>query len=185
MPANSFAVPLNAQGSSLMLTSDSKYGFRYTEDAVALSLIRASYNPDPYPEYGKQHFRLGVGVCADAAPAALYRMAARFAHPICYCTADLHDREGSLPLDGRFLQVTGDVQITAVKTAENGRDVVVRLHDRSGEGSAFSLTLARGVRAAHATDLNETPLQPLAVRNGAACGECAPFAIQTVLLELA
>ena len=183
VPANSFAVPLAKEGSALMLTSDSKYGFRYTEDAVTLALIRASYNPDPYPEYGIHHFRLGVGVCTDTAPAALYRMSSRFAHPIPYCTADLHERGGELPLDHRFLAVEGDVKVTALKTAENGCDVVVRLHNNGGEKAPFCLTLAKAPIVAYETDLNEKILAPLAVSGNTVSDECAPYAIRTVLLR--
>lgn len=183
VPANSFAVPLSKEGRSLMLISDSKYGFRYTADAVTLALIRASYDPDPYPEYGLHHFRLGVGVCGDVAPKALYGMAAGFVHPISYCTADLHNRGGDLALDGRFMTVTGDVHVTAMKVAENGHGVVVRLHNPGDTEAAFGLTLAKPVTAAHLADLNETPIAPLAVNGNTAKGICKPYGICTVLVK--
>jgi len=183
VPANSFAVPMAQNGPSLMLVSDSKYGFRYTGDAVTLALIRASYNPDPYPEYGLHHIRLGIGVCADVAPAALYRTASAFVHPVTYCTADLHSRGGSLPLDHRFLTVEGDVRVTALKGAENGEGTVVRFCNNGGETAAFRLTLATPVRAAFAVDLNENILAELPVEGGTVAGDCAPFAIRTLLLK--
>ncbi len=184
VPANSFAVPLNKNGSSLMLVSDSKYGFRYTEDGVTLSLIRASFDPDPYPEYGVHRFRLGVSACADVAPDALYRTASAFVHPVSYCTADLHERGGALSLDGRFLTVTGDVRMTALKTAENGRDVVVRLHNNGGKQTDFTLTLAKDVAFAHDVDLNENIIGDLALEGNTVKSACAPYAIRTVLLKL-
>ncbi|MBE6703581.1 MAG: alpha-mannosidase, partial [Ruminococcaceae bacterium] len=186
VPASSFAVPLAKDGTpSLMLVSDSKYGFRYTGDAVTLSLIRASYNPDPYPEYGLHHFRLGVGVCADTEAAALYRVASGFVHPISYCTADLHERGGELPLEHRFLTVKGKIRITALKTAENGEDVVVRFHNNGDTATPFALSLASKPIAAFATDINEKVLEPLPVQGNAVVGECPPFAIRTVLIKRA
>lgn len=184
VPANSFAVPLNPKGSSLMLVSDSKYGFRYTEDAIALALVRASFDPDPYPEYGVHRFRIGVGVCADTAPEALYRTASAFVHPISYCTADLHERGGALPLDGRFLEVTGDVRVTAVKTAEDGESVVVRLHNNGKEQASFTLALSREVVFAYNTDLNENIIGDLALEGNVVKDVCAPYAIRTILLKL-
>ena len=48
VPANSFAVPLNdGAESSVMLISDSKYGFCFTNGNISLDLIRGSYDPDP------------------------------------------------------------------------------------------------------------------------------------------
>ena len=183
VPATSFAVPLATDGASLMLTSDSKYGFRYTGDMVTLALIRASYNPDPYPEYGLHHFRLGVGVCDDVAAAALYRTVSAFVHPISYCTADLLERGGDLAPDHRFLRVEGDVRVTALKTAENGRDLVLRLHNNGGETAAYRIQLPAGTRSARYADVNENVLASAAVVDGVLEGSCAPFAIHTILLE--
>ena len=186
VPANSFAVALPEAGSlALMLISDSKYGFRYTEQQLALALIRASYNPDPYPEYGVHHIRLGVGICETVKDnALLYRMADEFLHPISYCTADLQERGGDLSADGVFLRAEGSIRVTALKSAEDGKGVVVRFAGVGDVETPFALTLTTPVKGAYDSDLNEARIAPLTVCENGISGKCAPYEIKTVIFEL-
>ena len=89
-----------------------------------------------------------------------------------------------MKLDGRFLTVTGDVRVTAVKTAEDGESIVVRLHNNGNASAPFTLTPACQVLSAHLTDLGENAIGDLAVQGNAVSGECAPYAICTVLLRI-
>lgn len=186
VPANSFAVALpEAHAPALMLISDSKYGFRYTGDQLSLALIRASYHPDPYPEYGVHHIRLGVGVCEKGRDnALLYRTADEFLHPISYCTADLQERGGNLPIDGVFLRAEGDIRVTALKSAEDGNGVVVRFVGTGDRETEYSLVMGAPVRAAYSADLNEAPITPLTVCENGVSGQCAPYEIKTVIFEI-
>ena len=66
VPGNSFIAGIRGCcQQSLMLVTDSKYGYRGFDNALAVSLIRGS-DPDRYPDIGFHHFRLAL--CA--APAA-------------------------------------------------------------------------------------------------------------------
>jgi alpha-mannosidase len=185
VPASSFAVPLSGEGGcSLMLISDCKYGFRYARDCVALSLIRASYDPDPYPEYGIHHIRLGVGVCTPGeGDRDLYRAAAGFVHPVSYCTANLQQRDGHLPLDGRFLTAEGEIRITALKSPEEGEGKILRFACTGKESGTYRLTFSKPVKEAYAVDFNEHILHPLPVEGCTVSGETAPYAICTVLVK--
>jgi alpha-mannosidase len=183
VPASSFAVPLAEDGTpSLMLISDCKYGFRYARDTVALSLIRASYDPDPYPEYGIHHIRIGVGVCHSTA-GDLYRTADAFLHPISYCTADLQTRGGLLPLDHTFLQVAGNVRVTAVKVAEEREGTVVRFFNVGERAEDYRLIFAREICSAIAVDLREMPQYAVETKCNTLCGTLPPYAIATVLVK--
>jgi alpha-mannosidase len=185
VPASSFAVAKNESGAALMLISDSKYGFRYTGDQLALALIRASYNPDPYPEYGVHRIRLGVGVCENAGrdDALLYRTADEFLHPVSYCTADLQERGGVLAADNTFLRAEGNIRVTALKSAEDGKGIVVRFAGTGNGETAFTLSAGAFVKAAYLADLNETKIAPLTVCENRVSGQCGPYEIKTVILE--
>lgn len=185
MPGCTFAVPLGAEGAALMLLSDSKYGYRYTDNTVALTLLRGSYDPDPCPEYGIHKIRMGVGVCQpDRGDSALYAMSDAFVHPISYCTADLGTRSGTLGLDGRMLCVQGDVRVTALKTAEDGKGVVVRMYNVGDTAADWSLGFAKPIAAAYYADVHENKLASAKADGNAVVGTCAPYAICTVLVEL-
>ena len=183
VPANSFAVPVT-DGASLMLISDSKYGFRFTGDRLSLALIRSSYHPDPYPEYGVHHMRIGVGICEDTSDGELFRAASAFVHPICACAADIGHREGELALDGSFLKVEGDVKLSAVKTAEDFRGIVVRFSDISGRGTDFGLTYGCEIAEAYSCDINENALDSLAVEGNTVRGHLGAYEIKTVIVKL-
>ena len=184
VPASSFAVAVAEDAPSLMLISDSKYGFRFARNLLALSLIRASYEPDPYPEYGVHHIRIGVGIChPEKGDGALHRMADGFLHPISYCAADFGKRSGTLPLSHRFLAVEGNVRVTALKMAEDKNAAVVRFHN-NGDGEAdYGFSFAKKVKRAWAVDLHEAPLCEVKAEDSAVRGKLSPYAIATLLVE--
>ena len=184
VPASSFAVPLAEDGMpSLMLISDCKYGFRYARDTVALSLIRASYDPDPYPEYGVHHIRIGVGVChTEKGNGELYRVADTFIHPVSYCAADIHTRGGELSLDHSFLTVTGNVRVSAVKISEDKTGMIVRLFNVGDKKEEYSLKFAQEIKSAATVDLNEAPLYSVDVKDNTVSGELAPYSVFSLLV---
>ena len=184
VPANSFAAAINDQGedkAALMLLADTKYGFRGTQNAISLDLVRASYEPDPYPEYGVHHIRIGVAVVDGLANDTLYRTAAAYIHPVAACSA--RGGEGKLPLNGQLLQVEGDVRISAVKTPEDFDGLVVRLSDLNGQGADFKLTLAKALGAAYDADLNENVLTELAIEGATVSATVEPFGVKTIMVR--
>lgn len=184
VPANSYAAAIPTAGEQLpavMVVTDTKYGFRGAGDAIAVTLIRAARDPDPYPEYGVHHIRLGVGVVDGVANATLDRAAAHYVHGIAVCPA--RAGQGSLPMNGQLLRVEGAVRISAVKTAEDVDGVIVRLSDIGGAGGACRLIFARPVREAWETDLNETPLCTLTPNGAEVCADVEAYGIKTVLVR--
>jgi alpha-mannosidase len=184
VPANSYAAAVSADGEekpSLMVVTDTKYGFRGANNAIAVTLIRASRDPDPYPEYGKHSIRIGVGIVDGVANATLDQAAVQYVHPLALCSA--RAGKGTLPMNGQFLKVQGDVRISAVKTAEDVDGVIVRLSDISGKGGAFKLTFAGAVASAQETDLNENVLGDLTVAGNDVCAEVEAYGVKTVLVR--
>ena len=186
VPASSFGVPVSEDGASLMLISDSKYGFRYTNGQLSLALIRASFDPDPYPEYGIHKIRLGVGIChPESGNKDLYRLSEHFVHPMSYCTADLQKREGPLSADGRFLTVEGNVKVTALKKAEDAAAVVVRLSNIESTPTDCQLRFMSPVKAAYLASISETPTAPLPVDGMSVMARLSGHELATVLVEFA
>ncbi len=186
VPANSFAMPIpNSGKTTLMLISDSKYGFRYTKNNLSLSLIRGSFDPDPYPEYGNHKISLGVGVCqCEDDNKEVFEMASRFVHPISYRTADLHQRQGTLPLTWEFIKTEGNIKVSALKPAEDGNGIVIRFFTPGKEKTDYTITLSSQSNEAYFTDLNENPINPANIIKNSISGECSPGQIITLLIKV-
>ncbi len=157
VPALSGIAPVNQSGRSVILLTDSKYGYRFWEDTASVTLIRSACDPDPYPERGVHHFRIGLG----AAPAEdLPALSEDFRHPIACVPAAAHG--GSLPLSASALTVEGDVRVSCLKQSENGAGVAVRLYETAGKDADVALRFCRKIAGADLADSNETPIRPLA-----------------------
>lgn len=163
VPALSYAA-----AGELMLMTDSKYGCRCDGEVLSVDLLRGSYDPDPYPEFGIHNMSIGV-----AAPDCRDKAASEFVHPLPF--APLTRRAGELPLQGSFLRVEGKAGISALKCGEDG-GLILRLYDR-GEGSVVRIR-SDYYEAVALCDANENKISAL-------YGELTllPHEISTVLLK--
>ena len=182
VPGNSF-MRLEKDGSAAFIVTDTKYGFRGHENSGAVTLIRSSVDPDPYPERGIHHFNLGVGVCAEEEQK---KLATLYVHPIAFNAATKHP--GTLPTEGDFLTLEAGhgVMVSGVKNGEDG-GLIVRVADYGGEGGSCALVLSDLVKApAHAALVDITERHEIG-----ACGidghritfPLAPFAMATVKIR--
>ncbi|MDD4773749.1 MAG: glycoside hydrolase family 38 C-terminal domain-containing protein [Eubacteriales bacterium] len=150
VPGNSFMQIMSGKEKSVFIVTDSKYGFRGSDNAGAVTLIRGSYDPDPYPEYGKHHFKLGVGICCDA---CLMKYTGEFCHPIAFNSGTKHS--GGLPMSGSLFSLEGNnVKTSAVKNAEDG-GLIVRLSEYNGQDEKVTLKLAFTPESASLVDITE------------------------------
>ena len=158
VPATSWALAASpeASGASLMLVTDSKYGFRGYGQALSVSLIRGSYDPDPYPELGIHRFRIGLSVLADTNNRTLVERGYRFNHPLNAVSGTF--RSGSLPPDDGFLRLEeGPIAVSAVKLPEDGgRGLVIRYYETDGEAGQAVLRLPLPIARAERVDVHET-----------------------------
>jgi len=162
VPGNSFALGVrkDENGPSVMIVTDNKYGFRGTDRSLSVSLIRGSFDPDPYPEIGNHHrFSLGVCVCPPSGHRGLIETARRFCHPLLALSGTVH--AGTRPLSGSFLELAeGSVAVSAVKMPEDagGARWIVRVYETDGKPAAVKLRLFRPAARARLVDANERPV---------------------------
>ena len=149
VPANSFMQIYRSEGKVVSIVTDTKYGFRGIDNSGAVTLIRSSYDPDPYPELGRHHIKLGVMVtCPDCAK----KYAHTFCHPIAFASATKHG--GTLPLTGKAFELSGNVMVSAVKTAEDG-GLILRVSDWHGEAQHVSVKFEKNPVSAELVDITE------------------------------
>ena len=173
---------IDREGNAAFLVTDTKYGFRGHDNAGAVTLIRGSVDPDPWPERGAHHINIGVGICgADEQK----KLAVEYVHPIAFNAGVKHEG-GELPLTGSFLRLDGcddRIMISGVKNGEDG-GLIVRVADYAGRGGRVTLALSEFAKLperAFLTDVTERRETGTCELDGRTVSfEIAPYAMATV-----
>ncbi len=146
------------------LLNDCKYGHSLNGSTLALTLIRSSSDPDPFPEVGQHKMRMALCPHGEApTEAELCRLGAAFNHPLRVVATDAHS--GTLPPVAaavRSVEPSG-VVITSVKQSEDDGGVVFRLCQMTGQEGRVAVALNPGlvgsVAEAEEVDLLERPVK--------------------------
>ncbi len=156
VPATLYGIIPNPNGRSLALISDSKYGYRAFEGGLSLTLIRSSYDPDPWPEIGEHRFSLGLALVEKSGTCAI-RIAEAFCQPIQ--TIASKAKKGYLSAHQSLFEFKGDnVSVSAIKLAENSDELIIRLYSLSDETEICQMTLFKKPKTAYLVDLHEKVL---------------------------
>ena len=181
-PSNGREIPsltfleLPGEGFGIALLNDCKYGHDAKGNTVRLTLLRAAYDPDPLPDIGRHSFTYSV-----------------FPHPGDWREAETWKRGHELnsPLriiDGassrRKSWVSVDapgVDLSAVKGADDGKGLVVRLVEMHGRRVRLRINLGFKASGLWKCDLRERPIarKPIKVAKGRAFLELSPHEIGT------
>ena len=91
---------------------------------------------------------------------------------------------GNCPQAASLLQVAaGNVIVEAVKRAEDGNGMIVRLYEATQAGTRTIVSLHFPVQSVAETNLLEEDGRPLALQNGALALEFRPFEIKTLMVN--
>ncbi|MGI5878672.1 MAG: alpha-mannosidase [Christensenellales bacterium] len=153
VPALSHAVvPCGSAG--LLLSSPGRHGYRWHDGSLRVTLIRGSFDPDPYPELGDHAFTVALGA-ADLAPGASYRMIDRLSAPLTAISDGAHPGVRAAVESG--LAVGGPVRLLCFKAAEDGRGYILRLLNLSDGDATADVALPAPPRSVVPVDLLERP----------------------------
>ncbi len=121
------------------LLNDSKYGFDVKGGTMRMSLLRASYDPDPTPDQGRHHVRYAVlGHQGSWREVETPRRAYEFNNPPVAIQATVHP--GALPPSYTFVRVApGNMILSAFKRAEDGNGTIARVYNSTGVGGTATL----------------------------------------------
>ncbi len=152
-------IDLSSPEGGAALLNVGKYGHRCTGSVLETTLLRASYEPDPYPDQGPHHIHYallphdgdwraaGVDLAGQAFNAQLLALETPPAQP------------GALPQAGSLLALSpATVQLSGVKRAEDDDALIIRCCEMHGVPAEAVLTLPQPVRTAHRVNLLELPL---------------------------
>ncbi|MES2460749.1 MAG: glycoside hydrolase family 38 C-terminal domain-containing protein [Armatimonadota bacterium] len=150
-------------GSGFTLLQDCKYGHSLSGSDLRLRMIRSSFDPDPTPEVNQHTIRYSLYFHDGATdPAALTRLGAAWNHPLLVIPANLQD--GDAPSRKSFARVmTTNVVLSALKEAEDGSGLVLRLAELNGQETEAVVeldpALCRGLNQAARLDLMERVIE--------------------------
>ena len=156
------AEPGTGRPAGCTLLNDCKHGHSLDGGTLRLTLIRASYEPDPLPEIGRHEVRLALAPHGEPPSAArLVRMAAGLDQPLAVVNAEVH--AGRLPPAAHAATCEAEgVILSAVKKAEDDDALVFRLYETAGRDEVATVVLNEALlgRPAEAveTDLLERVL---------------------------
>ena len=157
------AMALREDGDCAVLISDCKYGYRGTDNTLALTLINSSTSPDPYPERGIHTINLWLGIsCGD--PRITEELADSCNHGMFYQPSNSH--HGTLPMEESLLETASDsVVISAVQPSADGA-LLLRGYETAGSRSVLAVTCKEEPSSAVLTDLFEQEISGEAVTDG-------------------
>jgi len=152
--AHRFAT-LSEPGYGVALLNDGRYGHHALPSELGLTILRSPVLPDPYADEGEHRFRYAIypysgswlegGVLMEAED---LNQPLR-AHPV---RAARETAWQPLRLEGL------PVALGALKGAEDGHDLILRVYEPQGARGGLKLTLPEGWQLAGEVDLLERPL---------------------------
>jgi len=185
VPASRYALAPDANGRALLLVSDSKHGFRGLPDGLVLNLIRSSIDPDPWPEIGHHTIRLGLAVTSDSGDEP-GQTADRFCQ-VLQALPLAQAQHGSWPLSQSLFRLSGSaIRLVALKSAEDGDGLIVRLASLSDQPETAELTFWQAPARAIAQNLLEEALPddlPVLIDGRTVRFQLAPRRLQTLRIS--
>ena len=160
VPANSWIAGIPADGDrALMLISKTKYGFRGEENSLSLTLLRSSYDPDPYPDNCSHNFSFALAISGVLSNKKLIRNAYVYNHPLQYVAGRLH--KGDLKLTNEFINVKSkSAVVSAMKMTEDlETGLVLRLYEVEGSDTDVHIKFSRTPIKAYFVDMHEKPIE--------------------------
>jgi alpha-mannosidase len=131
-------IDASAGGWGVSLVNDAKYGYDVRGDTLRLTLLKAATYPDPEADRGTHRLRYSLVVHdGDWRSGATESAAEELNQPLRAVAVAAHP--GDVRARG-FAQVEG-VELGALKMAEDGSDLVIRLVERHGSAARARVTL--------------------------------------------
>jgi len=171
-------VDLSEPGFGVSLLNDCKYGHSCHNNVLGMSLLRSPREPDEAADVGTHTFRYALAPHGSFDAAAITCLAEALNQPLRAWPH--HDTGADTP--AMPIRVTGDaadqIGIEAVKPAENGDGVIVRLRELAGGRCVVQLE-ADADRAVVETDLLERAMDPASADLTSNPVSFTPFQLRT------
>lgn len=147
----------------IALLNKTKFGHSFDNGQLRLSLLRATSNPDLYPNIGINHIHYSLFPHAGNWENGVWAEADNFNIPVYAAeppSRALVKTHGNRPPEDSLLIVTpAEIVMSGIKQSEDGRNLIIRLAEVSGKGTVTTVTLPVDIKSAERVNLIEFPLQ--------------------------
>jgi alpha-mannosidase len=199
VPAHKW-VDLAQRDYGVALLNDSKYGHKVKGNVIDLNLLRSVPYPGPrlvaerdIPPGGPDHNHTDQG--EHFFTYALYPhigdhidgrvVQAGYELNVPLRTISAKSQQGLAPSEASFLEVSADnIIVEAVKKAETGNDVIVRLYECERRGTQATVRFHLPFSVVYETNLLEENIGLLPLRDGAVTLAFKPFEIKTLRMVI-
>ena len=155
-----------------------------------MTLLRASFDPDPLPDLGLHTISYALVVHQAGWAVGNSTQAGEDINiPVDIVSSDFHN--GDLPASHQFVELTpGNVRLAAVKRSQDGQALVLRLLEVEGKTTDAQLTFSPAVLGSRSrallTDILERPLDvpALPIQDSSLSVPINPYGIVTLRVEL-
>ncbi|MFZ2102891.1 MAG: glycoside hydrolase family 38 C-terminal domain-containing protein [Oricola sp.] len=146
---------LSEPGFGVALLNDAKYGHSAKGNVLGLSLVRGPVWPDPLADEGAQNFTYALYPHAhDWHEGGVREEAEWLNQPLASCRA-----QGLAAQSASLIAFQGiDAALSALKPAEDGQGLILRVYEPAGRRGDFAFTLPEGWRQGGALNILEEPM---------------------------
>ncbi|MEA4889936.1 MAG: alpha-mannosidase [Clostridiaceae bacterium] len=168
---------LSDGGFGMSLLNDCKYGYDALNGNLRLTLLRSGCYPNPAADKEIHCFTYAILPHAgDWRDAGVVRHAYELNQPVL----SLPGGGGSLPARQAFAEVSeGNIVLEAVKQAEDGDGIILRLYDSWNRSGNCRIKLMGGIAAAEECDLLENKIATVDFHGSELVFGYKPFEIKT------
>lgn len=168
---------LSERNYGVALMNDCKYGYDVKDNVMRISLLRSALRSDYLQDLGRHQFTYALlPHRGDFVEGGVVESAYALNNPM-----DIYEGIQD-ELCGSFFTLDNEqIEIDAVKKSEDGRYLVIRLHDFAGARQKVEIKPSFAYRAWAESDLMERPLSEFT--DDKVAMELHPYEIKTVLFE--
>lgn len=179
VPAHKWA-DLSDNGYGVAILNDCKYGYDIKENLMRLTLLRSPISPDPSADQCMHEFTYSLYPHAGTAfEGGVVKQAYSLNVPL-YAQYEAGSHSGPLSAAHSFFEVQGEnVLIEAIKKAEDGDGMIVRLYESAGASSKAALVWKLPAISAEECNLMEEGIAPVLMANNRISFDVGPFEIKT------
>ncbi len=175
-------VDLSENGYGVALLNDGKYGHGTEGSTLTLTLIKSATDPNPEADQGSHHFTYSLlPHTGDFREAGVIAESYALNQPLYQ--KNIGKQTGEMPATYSFVSADKpNAVITAVKKAESGDGMIVRMYDSFDCRTTVTLSVPKTMKKAYLCDLMENELGELALKNGKIRVPMSNFEIVTIKL---
>jgi alpha-mannosidase len=183
VPAHRWA-DLSEAGYGVALLNDCKYGYDVKGNTLRLSLLRSSTDPDPEADQGEHDFTYSLYPHPGGwQEGEVVRRGLELNVPLLAVPAETHAGPG--PAQGSLASPDRpNVIVEALKKAEDGDDLILRVYESHGARGPVSIALGLPVKSALECNGMEEATGPADLREGVLRCDVRPWQIRSFRLRV-